>query len=296
MNMNTKIMTFFVGLSSLIIIFCGAARAEGTLPRKQLVLKNKLLYLKKGDIWAIGSEGVNERLTEKKDITNYCVSHDLTKIIFVRDFKRMFDLNVKLGKEKYLTDLETDMSNPSISKENDKVIYISKSLKEFNTSPYNKAYKERVRHLWLLDLKSLKKMDLTEDSPKQYSAPTWSPDGRWISFTSSAWDVYIKNMTGNKADIKKVAAGYYSEWFDTKMLAIGSPELITLYDADTMQKTSEIRVQFGFDPAKFTFVNSKNFYFEDQTENVNLDISYYDIATRLKRKIVEDARSPQFLK
>jgi len=260
-------------------------------------LKNKLLYLKNGDIWIADiSKGIHEQLTAKKDITNYCISYDLTKMIFVRNFSSSYELDLVTGVEKHVTDLETDMSNPSISPVNDKVVYTSKSLKEFYTSPINKAFKQRVRHLWLIDLKSRKKIDLTEDSPKQYSAPKWSPDGRRISFTSSSWDVYIKNMVNSSEGIVKVGAGYFSEWLNEKTLAIGGPEAINVYNIEKMEKINEAKFQPGFYPADFSFGISNKLYYEDQTENPDIDLSYVNIETGQKGKIVEDAKNPLFVK
>jgi len=113
-----------------------------------------------------------------------------------------------------------------------------------NTSSYNKALKETVRHIWLLDLKTHNKIDLTEDSPTQHSAPSWCPDGTKISFAKGIWDVYLRDMTGPNRIIK-VGPGYYSEWLDEKTIAVGNFESVTLYNLETMDKKSKLR----FNPA-----------------------------------------------
>jgi dipeptidyl aminopeptidase/acylaminoacyl peptidase len=287
-----------VALIGLVSI-CYAVGAErpALIRTSKISLQKKLLYLKNGDIWYMDiSSRIPEKVTSKQNITNYCVSNDLTKIIYVKNFKKLYELDLTTWKDKYLTDLETDMSNPSISPANDKVVYVSHSLKEFYTSSFNKAYKETVRHLWLLDLKSLKKGDLTEDSPKQYSAPQWSPDGRRISFASSAWNVYIRNMTSSDNDLIKVGDGYYSEWVDDKTLAVGSSKSVNFYNTEKIEKTSEIKIQPAFSPAKFSLGIANDLYYEDQTENVNLDIIYINTVTGQKGKVAEDARNPIYVK
>jgi len=299
---NTKKFKFMITTTIILfgaILICYAVGTENPtdIRTSKIALQNKLLYLKNGDIWYMDiSKRIPEKLTAKEDITNYCVSYDLTKMIYVRNFKKMYEQDITTGRGKYLTDLETDMSNPSLSPANDKVVYISYSLKEFFTSPYNKAYHERVRHLWLIDLKSLQKIDLTEESPKQYSAPRWSPDGLRISFASSAWDVYIKKMSSFKNDSMKIGVGYYSEWLGNNILAVGGSSSVNLYSLDRMEKTGELKMQPAFDPAKFSLAVSNNLYYEDQTENANLDISYVNTATGQKGKVVEDARNPTFIK
>ncbi len=284
-------------ICSMSICYAASIQSSKNVRTSKTTLQKKLLYLKNGDIWLMDMpRRAQEKLTAKKDITNYCVSYDLTKIVYVRNFKKMYELDIATWREKYLTDLETDMSNPSISPANDKVVFISNSLKEFHTSSFNKAYKETVRHLWLIDLKSLRKEDLTVDSPKQYSAPKWSPDGRRISFASGAWNVYLKNMTNSNDNLIKVGEGYYSEWFDDNTLAVGSSESVSLYSAEKMEKIKEIKIQPAFAPAKFSLGLSNDLYYEDQAENVNLDISYVNTVTGQKRKVAEDARNPVFIR
>lgn len=297
-NKTKSVFTTIVAVVSLLSIFyVTGIETVANARTSKITFQKDLLYLKNGDIWSMDiSKRATEKLTSKKDITNYCVSYDLTKIIYVRNFKKMYELDTTTWEEKYLTDLETDMSNPSISPANDKVVYISHSIKVFYTSPSNKAYKETVRHLWLFDLKTLRKEDLTEDSPKQYSAPKWSPDGRRISFTSSARDVYIKNMPSSDVNLKKVGAGYYSEWCDDKTIAVGSSESVTLYNVEKMEKINEIKIQPAFFPAKFSLGASNDLYYEDQTENANLDISHVNTVTGQKSKVVEDARNPIYIK
>jgi dipeptidyl aminopeptidase/acylaminoacyl peptidase len=263
----------------------------------QAVLKNKLLYLKGGDIWIADlSKRSHKRLTDKKDVTNYSISYDLTRLVFVRNFNKLYEIDLTKEKEKYISDLKIDMSNPSISPANDKIVYVSKSLKDFSPYPSNKAYKEKVRHIWIIDLKSMKKIDLTEESSNQYSAPKWSPDGRRISFTSGSWDVYVKNMTEPGENVMKVGAGYYSEWINQKTLAVGGPEIISVYNIEEMKKISEIKIQPAFHPAKFSFGTSNRIYYEDQTENPDIDISCVDATSVQERKVIVDARSPIFVK
>ena len=288
--------TMIALICSMSICYAAGTENSAYVRTSKTTLQKKLLYLKHGDIWVVDlPKSAPRKLTAKKDITNYCVSYDLSKIVYVRNFKKMYELDIATWKEKYLTDLEADMSNPSISPANDKVVYISNSLKEFHTSSFNKAYKETVRHLWLIDLKSLRKEDLTVDSPKQYSAPKWSPDGRRISFASGAWNVYLKNMTNSNDNLIKVGEGYYSEWFDDNTLAVGSSESVNLYNIEKMKKTNELKIQPAFAPAKFSLGLSNDLYYEDQAENVNLDISYVNTVTGQKRKVAEDARNPVFI-
>ncbi len=292
-----KLFFLITFISSIFVSFACYAELPDASNKDKLISKNDLIYLKNKDIWVFDTLSKHHRqFTRTADISNFGVSADLTKIVFVRNAKKLYLLDMATRKESFITDVETDMSNPSISPANDKVVYISKSLKEFTPYPSNQAFKTKVRHVWVIDLKSVKKTDLMGDSPNQYSAPKWSPDGRRISFASGSWEVSVKSMETNNEVIAKVGPGYYSEWIDDKTLAVGSNDKITIYNLETTEKVREIKFQPGFFPAKFSIGTANDLYFEDMSENPDGDIAYLDITNSKQQKLVEDARSPLFIK
>jgi adenine-specific DNA methylase len=103
-------------------------------------------------------------------------------------------------------------------------------------------------------------------------------------------------MANPSEGILKVGAGYFSEWLNEKTLAIGGPEAINVYNIEKMEKINEAKFQPGFYPADFSFGISNKLYYEDQTDNPDIDISYIDITTQQKGKVIKDARSPIFVK
>lgn len=265
---------------------------------QDISLKNKLLYLKNGDIWVTDPTAKSyQQLTMLNDVSNFTISYDLAKIVLVRNYKKLYIIDLITSKEEFLSDLETDMSSPSISPSNDKIVYISKSRKEFDISPF---MKDKVRHIWIIDVATKKSSDLTENSSIQYSTPKWSPDGGKISFTSMSmrskgWKVYAVKADNNiEKNKKEVAEGFYSDWLDNKTLIIGSSDKITFYNVNTLKKIKEFKLETGFFPAKFSFAPPNNIYYEDGRENPNLDIGIINIIDFEQKIIFQDARSPVF--
>jgi len=296
-RLGVFVIIYFV-FSTLPVCHAGlsAGSTISTVSKKETFLKNKLLYIKTGNIWLFDpATKQNIQFIQANDVVNFSVSSDYNKIAAIKNNK-LYIINAKTNEEVFLMEVETDMSNPTISPTNDKVIYISESEKEFNKP---QAATRKVRHIWIVDLNTKAKVDLTKDSPYHHTAVQWSPDGRWVSFASSrgnGWRVYLMNMIDKKQSVKEIESGIFSSWLDNKTLAIGNSHSIKIYDVRSLKQFREIKMQPGFSPAKFAFAGDNNLYYEDMTENPDLDISHLDLVSGKKSRVIEDGRSPMFAK
>jgi hypothetical protein len=90
------------------------------------------------------------------------------------------------GAEEFIADIAVDVSQPSFSPLADKIALISLSKKEFEVSfkidtttlskelqayarEITKPRKEKVRHVWIVDIKTKSMVDITSDVPYQHS-------------------------------------------------------------------------------------------------------------------------------
>ncbi len=283
---------------------------------QKISLKNKLIYLlsnlnsfsgEKGDIWIIDPSNIKnkQQLTNVSDIISFSISYDLTKIVLVRNFKKLYMIDLLTGKENFLTDIDVetkigaelmhpisifDHSAPSISPTNDKIVFISKSKRD------------RVNHIWMIDVATKEKVDLTENSPTQYSYPKWSPDGRKISFISkngkkNEFMIFIMNIATAGKNIVEVTEGFYSEWLDSKTLIIASGMdmryRFIFYNIEKLKKIKEFKLPPGF-TTKFSFAPPNYFYYEDESKSPITDISRMDIINLKNEIIIKNAKNPIF--
>jgi dipeptidyl aminopeptidase/acylaminoacyl peptidase len=255
-------------------------------------LKGKIAFIKNGNVWIYDPHSKEmEPLTSTGEITNFNVSYDRNKIVLVKKNKKLYLLDLMTKKEDFLTEVETDMSSPALSPANDKIAYVSKSEKYFAITPY---LNEKVRHIWLFEIAKRKKIDLTSSSSAQHSAVSWSPNGSWLSF-SRDWKVCIMS-TLHYNQIKELASGGYSTWLDGQTMAIGDNKKILIYDINSLERKREINFNAGFFPSKFILDGEGNLFYEDMTENPDLDISVIDSVNQKRKVLIEDGRSPVFIR
>lgn len=260
----------------------------------QTKFKGKLLYIKKNEIWSYDQKSnEHKQITKKHNVTNYTISNDGEILVYVSSNK-LYLLNLSTNKDEFLANAETDMSSPTLSSSNDTIIYVSKSEREFQKSKY---LKKKARHLWAIDIRSRKKKDITKESPYEYTMANYSPDGKYISFSSNqgnGWNVFV--MTKDYSQITKIGDGMHSEWLQKDTLAIGNFDKVTIYNVNDKTKVREIKIIAMFNPAKFSFNNVENVYYEEMTENPDIDLSYIDVANGKTDKIATDARAPKFVR
>jgi dipeptidyl aminopeptidase/acylaminoacyl peptidase len=306
--LHKKKAVYFI-LITMALLFCLIIHQISfaqSIKSSNISLHNKLLYIKGNNIWASDTNGKQcHQLTNTGDISNFAIASDLSKMVLVRNYKKLFIMDVITGNKKFVADVETDMSSPSISPDNNKIIITSRSKRKFDTSKYTN---ETVRHIWLFDLKKKSNIDLTENSEKPCSAPQWSPDGKQISFTCSSatkkgWYIYtILDPAEINKQKKEVAPGFHSMWLDNKTIMIdninmfGSERVMVISDLENSKIVKEIRFNPGMGTFQFSFEPPNNLYYEDARENPDLDIGRLSISTLKQDIIIRDARSPIYCK
>lgn len=298
-----KILLNFILTLSFCLISFNTSIAQ-SIKTADISLHNKLLYIKGNNIWASDTNGKQyHQLTSTGDISNFTIASDLSKMVLVRNFKKLFIIDISTGNEKYIANVHTDMSAPSISPCNTKILITSKSKNKLQTSEY--SY-ETVRHIFLFDLNRKKQIDLMEKSVKPSSAPHWSPDGKQISFTSSSsekkdWYIYTMQASSIMDNKKKeIMKGFNAQWLDNETLMIGTvsgpEEGITVYNMKDSKIVKEIKFNTSPWPLKFSHEPPNSIYYEDGRENPDLDIGHLDISNLKQNIIIRDARSPIYCK
>lgn len=281
---------------------------------QKILLKNKLIYLlsnlssfsgEKGDIWITDPSDIKntQQLTNVGDISSFSISYDLTKIVLVRNFKKLYMIDLLTGGEDFLINIEVetkiggepsisifDHSAPSISPTNDKIVFISKSKRD------------GVNHIWMIDVATKEKVNLTENSPSKYLYPKWSPDGEKISFISkkgkkNEFMVFIMNIATASKNILEVTEGFYSEWVDSKTLIVASGMdmyyRFIFYNIEKLKKIKELKLPPGF-VIKFSFAPPNYVYYEDESKSPITDISRMDTISLERKIIIKNAKSPIF--
>lgn len=293
-NLMLRISIIILALMCSIV----SLSVKATAGRSNVITKDNLhgnlLYLKNNKVWKYDPvRGNHKQLTTIGKISNYSVSYDANKIAYVTD-KKLFIHDIQTEQTKLLTTVTTDLSSPAISPSNYIIAYISKSEKEFDKT---KHLKRKVRHIWTFDLLTNQKTDITKESPYEYTSVKYSPDGKFISFSSTQnrnWNVYVKDI--DKNIITKIGEGTNSDWIDNNTLAIGTFDKVSIYNVVNVTKIKEVNLRAMFDPAKFSFSDETNTYYEDMSDNPDIDISVINSISGQVKKIVKDARSPLFVK
>src|SRR6185369_8321472 len=107
---------------SLIFMCCILCMPSTTISEQiQPDVKGKLLYLKNHDVWSFDPISKNHKqITHSHKITNYSISSDGKKLVYVSN-NNMFIQNILSNKSVFLTNIEADMSSPSLSPANDTI-------------------------------------------------------------------------------------------------------------------------------------------------------------------------------
>jgi len=257
---------------------------------------NKLLYLKKNDIWSLDQLNNNEtvRVTTKKTVSSFSLSYDKTKLIIVSKNK-LYIQDIKSNVRKLISNIKTDVTPPVISSNNQKIAYISMSNEEYNVSPH---VKRKVRHIWIHDLSTRISTDITANSPYEHTSLKWSPDGTKLSFSTfrdKTWKVYIIDFTSGEE--KVIAKGSISEWIDNNTLVVlnaNNDIIIEFFDIAKNKKIKEVMFKARINPGQLTFAPPNTFYSEDFSDNPDGDIKLLNINTLETKTILKDAGYPAF--
>lgn len=276
--------------------------SKETIIVRDMDLRNKLFFSKDANIWSLDPATKSQiQITQSNDINNFCVSIDGTQVVAVREF-RMYLLDLKTGKEVFLTSLTPDASPPSISPSKDKIVYVSNSEKEFDTSTYfGPKWMEKVRHIWLYDLTTKKSVDLTESSSSSHSAPKWSLDGTKISYAKFAgwwnkdWKVFVREMPRGRT--KEISGGFYTEWIDKNTVMVS--ELMGhfgIFDIKSKKRKDEFyaRTRHGYSDITFSPLSRQACFVVITADQEESNIDCYNTESKKTSTVVERAGNPMF--
>lgn len=296
-------------------------------------IKHKLLFLRNGDIWAFDIENQSEvQITKSKHITHYCVSFDASKIAYLKELKKLYVFDMATGAEEFITDIAVDASQPSFSPLADKIALISLSKKEFEVgskidtttlsnelkayaSEMTKPRKEKVRHVWIVDIKTKSLVDVTSDVPYQHSQLKWSPDGSRLSFASyrvgkdayagNKWQVYVMELNNPNHKTTVVSdSGMSSAWINNEEIVVSegvATNTLSIYNIKTKIKKPFAAIRTGSSTPRFTLGGSQNeviYYEEFATPEGHRDalIRSYNTHSDKAEDVVKDAVVPWYVK
>lgn len=292
----------FLILALLLLLPLSVNASEITRKLQQGELKNKLLYLKDGNIWYQDpNQEIGQQLTTEGGISLFSISQD-SSLILIAKGRKLYFWDLIEGKLKYLNTATLDVTTPSISPAKDKIAYISKSKKEFQVSPY---LKRQTRHIWLLDLKSMKSKDITAEENAEFSNVQWSPDGNYLSFHSyrdKAWKYYILKSGEPVSKAKEISEGLRLIWLNNKsvMVSLDDKHMVnTIFkwiDIDTGTVYKTYRGKPPYACRKFDFLPPSSIVCEDSTETPGFDITILNTETGIKKLITTDASLPVIAK
>ena len=321
MRICYKLRLFIFVLVSIFIVDLGVFRVSvggDSVKIKKPDISNKLLFLRNEDIWAYNPENKSEkRLTYAGNIRNYAVSADATRMAYIR-LKNLYVYNTESGVEEFIAAVSTDVSQPSFSPLGDKIALISHTKEEVEVriSYFSKPVKERVRHIFIADLKTKNFEDVTPDIPYGHSAVSWSPDGRWLSFASfrfgfidlidpsshKGWSVYLMDLNSSKHKTSKICDGMISVWRTSDQVVVSDDgvgtSVLSIYDIKTKTLKPSTLIRAGFSPAKFTLggINNEIIYYETADGSDNGLIRSHNAKTDKTDDVVMNARVPLYVK
>jgi Tol biopolymer transport system component len=327
--MLRNIKTSFI-IAAHLISFTFAFLANHAALADQHNIKNNLLFLRHGDIWAFDVEKKTEhQLTFNKQITNYCASADARKLAYVKELKKLYVYDLATGIEEFIAEVATDASQPSFSPLADKIALISPSKKEFEVgfkidtttlskelkaqvSNLTKPRKEKVRHAWIVDITTKSMVDITPDVPYQHSHVSWSPDGRRLSFAScrvgkdvfagNKWRVYVMELSNPKHDATAVNdSGMSSVWLNNEEIVVSegiATNTLSIYDIKTKIKKPYSAIRAGSSAPRFSLGGSHNeiIYYEESNPGGDNLIRSHNMLFDKTEDIVQNAGDPHYVK
>lgn len=262
-------------------------------------------FLRNQNIWIHDlKSGRDRQITHDKKISSYTVSHSGNQIAYALDDGQLYILDLINNKETLLLK-KTSLTDPSFSPKDDQLVFsCSVSDKPYflsNTFGF-------VHHIWLLDIKTKKAIDLT-DSRYHHVNAKWSPDGKWLSYSAmvdpwwtmfrdAPWVIYLMNVDVKKDLAIKIGKGDDSKWVDSKRLSISDNRLFKVYDVQTRAVVKEFNID---DPC------SGNYSFGPTIETIYYQafcggegerpiIKMFDIKSRKKKELIIDGENPFYVK
>jgi dipeptidyl aminopeptidase/acylaminoacyl peptidase len=263
-------------------------------------------FLRNHNLWVHDlKSGQDRQITQDKKISTYTVSHSGNQIAYVLDDGQLYILDLIENKETFLIK-KTSLADPSFSPKDDQIVFTCSVKKEehFLSNTFGFVY-----HLWLMDVQTKKATDLTVESPYHHNSASWSPDGKFISYSAMAnpwwtmfkdvpWEIYLMNVDDKKDLAIKIGKGSNSIWIDSKRLVISADRLFKVYDVQTRTVVKEFKID---DPY------SEDCSFEPTLETIYCQafcggegeqpvVKIFDVKTRTKKELISSAEHPLYVK
>lgn len=291
------------GLKELLFIFIAilisspCLAQERTSKKSSAVESGKVFFIRNNSIWVFNLKTSQERqITHDKRITSYCVSPDDRLLAYFVDADKLYLYDLSDNKETFLVQIRTDLTNPSFSPKAEQIVLI--------------GYAAAIRHVWLLNITTRKLTDLTSDSEYHHMFVNWSPDGKWISYTSfvnpwwtfikdASWEVYILDAFDSKHTSYKIGKGSQSKWANKKRLIIAHDKSLGVYDVHSKKLVKDLKADdpngfgyFSIGPTpEILFYASYNGGEGDKSK-----VKVYDLKSGKKSELILDAENPTYVK
>jgi Tol biopolymer transport system component len=106
-----------------------------------------------------------------------------------------------------------------------------------------------------MDVRTKKATDLTVESPYHHISASWSPDGKWISYSAMVdpwwtmfkdipWEVYLMNVSAKKDLAIKIGKGSQSQWVGNNTLTIAREKSIGVYSVQARKLEKEFKARW----------------------------------------------------
>jgi hypothetical protein len=161
----------------------------------------------------------------------------------------------------------------------------------------------------LLDIQTKKITDLTPESPYLHIHASWSPDGKWISFSSfvdpwwamfknTEWKVYIMDVNDKQHAEVNIGKGFQSQWVDNNSFVISYNRLFKVYDIQTRTVVKEFKID---DPCYSDYSIGRTIdtiYYKAFCggEGERPVIKIFDLKSRKKKELIPDGEYPIYIK
>ncbi len=262
-------------------------------------------FLRNHNIWVHDlKSGQGRQITHDKKISTYTVSHSGNQIAYALDDGQLYILDLIDNKETLFLK-KTSLADPSFSPKDDQLVFTCSVPDDpyFLSNTFGFVY-----HIWLLDIKTKKAIDLTESRYHHINAK-WSPDGKWLSYSAMVdpwwtmfrdvpWEIYLMNVNDKKDLAIKIGKGKDSKWVDSKRLFISDNRLFKVYDVQTRAVVKEFNIDdpcsgdYSFGPTMETI------YYQAFCggEGERPVIKMFDLKSRKKKELIFDGENPLYVK